>query len=376
MTGGNRVTGILVTELADALIVRIAGIETTFKSNLIERYEVLPPILDRYREMRAANGDDPDGIAMLSEWLRSREQFDLALKEANRLIALDPTHPEGRRLKLLIESQIELQKKTKAPIGTKPPKPTPDEAPLPVDAAASFPLLTEAQINTLKVFEIDLSDPPRLTIKRNTITKMIEQHASSPHMPATQEGRDALYRQTPPAILDLMFKLRARDLYPEVEVADQPKAMRLFRDDVHAAWLINSCATTQCHGGEEAGRLMLFPLRPRSEATVYTNFLILDRFRLDDGSPLIDYDDPARSPLLQLGMTRKNSSRPHPEVPRGNSGRDAWKAIIDDRSDRAFVKTVAWIKQLYRPRPDYPIEYQPPKPSVLPKKDPASASPR
>lgn len=375
LTEGNRVMGILVSEAPDTLVVRIAGIETTFKSNMIVRYEVLPPILERYREMRATIGDDPDGLAMLIEWLRSREQLELALKEADRLLTLEPNHAEGRRLKQIIESQIELKKKAKGVANPVPVKPAGNDEPL-RDEGPPFPLLTEAQINTLKVFEIDLDDPPRLTIKRDTITKLIARYADSPHMPTTQEGRDALYRRTPTAILDLMFKLRARDLYPDVVVTDQPKAMRVFRDDVHAGWLVNSCATTQCHGGEEAGRLMLFPNRPRSDASVYTNFLILDRYRLDDGTALINYEDPGRSPLLHLGMSRRSSAYPHPEVPRGHSGRDAWKAIIDDSTDRAFQKTVAWMKLMYRPRPEYPIEYQPPKPSVLPKKDPTKAPPR
>ncbi|MGE3108335.1 MAG: hypothetical protein AB7G11_11875 [Phycisphaerales bacterium] len=373
LVGGNRVSGILVSERPDALVVRIAGIETTFKSDLIERYEVLKPILERYREMRASIGDDPDNIAILAEWLRSREQLDLALEEVSRLLRLEPNHVEGRRLKILIESQIALRNKPKSPAGPLPARPDPDAK---RDADPHFPLLTDAQINTLKVFEIDLDDPPRVSIKRDTITKLIQQHGDSPHMPTTQEGRDALYRQTPTAILDLMFRVRARDLYSEVQVADQPRSMRAFRDDVHAAWLTNACATTQCHGGQEAGRLALYPYRPRSDATVYTNFLILDRFRLDDGSALINYDDPARSPLLQIAVNRKHSTFPHPEAPRGQSGRDGFKPVFDDARDPGFRKAVNWIKSMYRPHPDYPIEYQPPAPSLAPSKEKQPGPPR
>ncbi|MBC7772766.1 MAG: hypothetical protein H7210_09755, partial [Pyrinomonadaceae bacterium] len=212
---GNRVTGILVEELPDAIRVRIAGIETTFKSDMIERYEVMRPILERYEEMKRAIGEDPDGLATLAEWLRSREQHELALKEVNHLLKIDPNHTEGKRLKLLIEKQIELRSKARSSDPKAPAvRPAPANA-APKTPVQSFPLLTDSQINLLKVFEIDLDDPPRMTIKRSTVTRLIDENLGTPHIPVTQEGRDAIYRKTPAAILDLMFKLRARDLYAE-----------------------------------------------------------------------------------------------------------------------------------------------------------------
>lgn len=373
---GNRVTGILVEETPDAIKVRIAGIETTFKSEMIERYEVLRPILERYEEMKKAIGDDPDGLATLAEWLRSREQHELALKEVNRLLTIDPNHTEGKRLKLLIEKQIELRSRSRSSPPKNPANQPAPAAPVVKPGEHAFPLLTDNQINLLKVFEIDLDDPPRMTIKRTTITKLIEQNLGTPHIPVTQEGRDGIYRKTPAAILDLMFKLRARDLYAEVQVLDQPKSMKAFRDDVHAAWLVNSCATTACHGGEDAGRLMLFPSRPRADSSVYTNFLILDKFRMADGTALINYEQPERSALLHLGLPREDSLFRHPEVPRGTAGRDAWKATFKDTQERTYTRTTDWIKLMYHPRPEYPIEYQPPRPSVVPPKDPAKATPR
>ena len=35
-----------------------------------------------------------------------------------------------------------------------------------------------------------------------------------------------------------------------------------------------------------------------TDQVAYTNFLILERFKLDNGMPLINYAEPARSPLL------------------------------------------------------------------------------
>ena len=87
---------------------RIAGIDTTFKADTIDHYEVLRPILERYEDMRRAMGDNPDDIANMIEWLRGREQYDLALKETNRLLAIDPTHPDGKRLTVVCGNQTAL----------------------------------------------------------------------------------------------------------------------------------------------------------------------------------------------------------------------------------------------------------------------------
>jgi hypothetical protein len=147
-----------------------------------------------------------------------------------------------------------------------------------------------------------------------------------------------------------------------VQVVDEPKSMKAFRDEVNSTWLINSCATNTCHGGEEAGRLVLYNHGARRDPTVYTNFLILDRFRLADGRPLINYDDPEKSPLLQLGLPREDSLVKHPSAPMGKAGRDGWKPAFKSVTDVQFHQAAAWIDSMYKPHPAYPIEYTPPGP--------------
>lgn len=357
---GQRFAGLLVSENADHLVLRVAGIQTEFGSKLIDHYQVLAPILERYRQIRNDIGDDPDRILMLVEWLRVREQYELAIKEVDRVLAADANKGEAKRLRRLLEEQIKLRGSARVPVAGNTRaggNPVPRGA---ERASRTFPLLDERQINLLKVFELNLDDPPRLVIRRDTIKRMLEENAGSALIPTTQEGRDAIYRKAPVEVLDLMFRLKARDLYAQVEVQDQPKSMRAFRDGVESAWLVNSCATNACHGGEEAGRLALYNHRPRSDASVYTNFLILDRFRMADGRPLINYDDPEKSPLLQLGLPREDSLARHPAAPMGRAGRDGWRAVFKSTSDPQFRQAVAWIESMYKPHPAYPIEYHPP----------------
>ena len=78
-----------------------------------------------------------------------------------------------------------------------------------------------------------------------------------------------------------MFRLQARELYPEVRLLELPESMKMFRENA-AGLAREPCATNLCHGGEEAGRLQLFNRKPNAEASVFTNFLILDRFTVAD----------------------------------------------------------------------------------------------
>lgn len=157
-----------------------------------------------------------------------------------------------------------------------------------------------------------------------------------------------------------MFRLKAREFYNRVRVEGEPKAFGAFRDNVHRAWLVNTCASTACHGGQQAGRLWLANTSVNAERTIYTNFLILERYRLSDGTPLIDYEAPAKSPLLHLALPREESLYPHPLVATTRSA--AWRPVIGSVDDLRFREALAWINAMYRPRPDYPVTYQPPEP--------------
>jgi hypothetical protein len=180
-------------------------------------------------------------------------------------------------------------------------------------------------------------------------------------IPATPEGRQVFYRLQPAEILSWMFDLKAREFYPEVTVLENPRSFQMFRDRINRNWLINSCATTRCHGGEEAGRLWLHRRQQASDAAAYTNFLILERFRTSTGQPLINYTEPARSPLLQMGLPRDQAFIKHPEVT--GVGRPPWNPVFRSQEDDRFTQAVEWIKSMYPRRPEYPIDYKVPVPN-------------
>lgn len=355
---GRRIEGRLVRQSPAEVVLEVAGIQTTFNMTDVLRVDPVPPVEEHYRRLRAVIDDnDVEQLLLLADWLRDRQAFSLALTELEHILAIDPKNPDANALKLQIEGLITLRAEAREQAGDENP-PGPGHPPA---HRPEFPTLTADQINLLKVYEVDLSDPPRMIIDRETVRALIDAYQGHELIPQTKEGRAALERRPAGQILELMFRLKARSFYNDVRVQGEPKAFNLFRENVHRPWLINSCAASACHGGRQAGRLLLNNANQNAEKTIYTNFLILDRYRLHDGTPLINYQEPAQSPLLQMALPREESLYPHPLV--STSRTAAWRPVIGSVDDRRFLDAVAWINAMYQPRPDYPVTYAPPEPT-------------
>lgn len=347
LRGGQRVTGTLVESGESRVVLLIGGVRATFSRDAVERVEVSPPVEELYRQLRSSIDEtDVEGLLRLAEWLRSRRRLAEALSEVTRALLAEPGNRRARELRTVIEEQIRLG------AGARGSRVEPSATPALPAEEDDFPLLDERQINLMRVYEVDLSDPPRMALAPDLIARLIETYQGDPLIPSAQAGRDLLLSLRPEQVLELMFRLRARDLYDQVQVLDHPRSIRLFRDDVHRGWLLSGCASNQCHGGVNAGRLQLATRRPGTNATVYTNLYILDRYRLADGRPLVDYDEPVRSPLIQAGLPRERASWPHPQV-------DGWRPVFRSAEDPRVERTVAWIRAMYRPRPEYGFEYRP-----------------
>jgi len=362
---GRRLTGFLVSQDEKQTVVRIEGIDTKIDAPLIERVEILPPVEERYKKLREAiQDDDVERRLLLVEWLVNRRQYELARTEIEGVLKVAPESSQAKKLKLLLEQQQAVDRaaaELKAK-GIKAPKGTSNGDP---GRRAAFPMIEPEDVNLIRVFQVNLNDPPKMSIGREVVDELIKKYADRPEIPASEEGRQALYRKRPNQILRLLFELKARELYPMVKVQEDPASMKLFRDNVWGGWVKNACASTRCHGGEEAGKLYLANAKSNADRTIYTNYLILHRFKLPDGTPLIDFDKPADSPLLQMAMDRNASRRPHPRVEAVvRSGQEPYKPVFDSPLDRRFQETVEWIKAMYVPEgKDYPVKYSAPVPS-------------
>lgn len=371
---GRVFTGQLVERTPERYVLSIAGINTTFAADQVERATLKASVTERYTQWRGTLADsDAEGLLALADWLERAGRPDLALTEMEALASRQPDNPAVRRRAQMLRSLIELER-SKPGVGQPVPGAGPGTGAGAGDSAEEpgpdgVPLLTREQANLMKVFELDLARPPRVIVPREVVERAIAKYAQSPEVPTSREGRDALLRRPPLEQLDLLFRLRAREFYPEVEVLGLPEPLKRFRDGPHREYVINSCATSGCHGGETGGRLRLSRTRPNSEVTVLTNFYILSQFQVNgpDGKgpvPLLDWKSPDRSPLMQMGLPRSESIFPHPPVVRSASGLDVWRPALLSREDRRAKEIAGWLESMVKPRPEYTLKYDPIRPFV------------
>lgn len=357
LISGRRISGELIRQNSLIVVVGVNGINTTFQRRSVASIVILAPVEERYQEMRAAIPDDDiDSRLVLVEWLRARQAYALAIKELESVLIESPSNPQA---KLLLTWLKEYDKLGRAKPSTKEESISTDSKNPPKERERSkkpqrntIPPLTPEQINLLRVYEIDLRDPPKIRVPDDTLAALMTRkpNAFSPN----KDERDAIFKLPEIEKLKILFTHKARDLYSQVIVLEDPQSIRNFKEEVHAqrGWIINACATTRCHGGPNAGRFQLINTHANSDETVYTNFLIIERYILDNGSSLIDYQAPERSPLLQMGMMGTNTLTPHPEIPVGFPGR-GFRPIFRSTRDRKYREAIEWIRSMYQPRPEY-----------------------
>ncbi len=362
---GRYFEGVVTEDAWTYVTLVIEGVVNRFPREAVHRVILQASVEEMYEELRKAiPADSFNNRLELVNWLITKRRYDWAEDELVDLLRLKPDLYRATELLRLVRAQLILD-------GGRPTAPTLQGAPVrdddgergPVSSEEMLPteILSMEDVNLIRVYEIDFRRPPKVQIEPETIREMITQHAAHPAIPASSAERTALFRAEPITIARIMLQdLRAREMYPKIKVLSEPYALNLFRQRVHNTWLINNCATSQCHGGPKGGRLFLHRRGHKDDRVRYTNLLILERLDLGDEWPLINYEEPLMSKIIQYGLPRTEARLAHPDVP-------GWSPAFGRSSKRLLSDAVEWIESMYRPRPDYPIAYEPP---VLKKDEP------
>ncbi len=352
MDDGRTINGTFVSEDENTITVNVAGIPTTFQRSSIRRVERLQSVPQQYAERRAqiAN-DDINARYALIYWVYQQKEYDLALRELNQL-AKDA--PDDARVATLREAIQQAQASRRTPTTpTTPAQPQAQPVAPGTDEQIDSPMLTDDQINLIKVYEIDLATRPPVVVPREAIDRIFAEYADKPETPKGREAQNAFRRAPGWQQLRLIFELRARELYPLVRVRTDPEPLARFRREIHNTYVVSYCAAARCHGGTEGGDLILFRDARRPEAQAYTNFFILSQYENQHGR-MINRNDPARSLLLQYGLERRAAQTPHPEVP-------GWRPQFHSTDAERFRVIADWISTLYpNPPANYDIDYTPP----------------
>lgn len=353
---GRRLTGEVVSEDEQGVTLQIAGIPLRIDRSHIKELQYQPTVEEQYRQrLSELAEDDVQGRYELATWLVfQKEAYELAVRELGEMIARYPQDGRFVRLREIAASRAERQRSEGEGAA---PSTVPDSAtaPLPgpgqtTPSGSERRRLTAAQINVIKVFELPgnlLEAKPPVTIPRAVVDQFLKTYANRRadlQGPANQANFRNLkgYQQ-----LDIFFQLRAREFYPQVQVRGDPPALSRFRNEIHQRYVLGYCGTSECHGGGDGHGLALLASARNDDATVYTNFFLLQITSVG-GRELVHRDDPQRSLLLQYGLLVAKTPTPHPNAP-------GWKPYFTDPSDRYFQQITEWIGSLYRPKPDYGI---------------------
>ncbi len=363
--------GRVVEDGWDRVVLEIEGVRVHTRREEIAAARILPTFEEELAHRRSlVNETDAGSWIDLCRWLADRERWTMAAEETTRLLERHPRAREAARIQRVALAQLELaaSRATRAatpadePTGNPTPSPRDDEEPAarPVRGgrgsgrvagdAFERSRLDAAAVNVIRVYEIDFADPPRVAVSRPLVDRIVRDHADSPLLPADDRQRARLHQAEPIDLVRLIFELRARELYPSIQVLDDPEALRQFRRTVHDSWLINNCGS--CHGEPGVGGFRLHVTEPRSAETAMSNLLVLERLQLPDTGPLIDWEDPTNSRIIQYGLPRFRARHPHPPV-------EGFRAAFKDLDDRRIEQAVAWMRLMYQPRPTYPVDYDP-----------------
>ena len=359
---GRTIRGELVAETDTQVTLNVDGIPTTIKRRDIESLEDVESIEDLYHQRRARIADDDlNGRYELAKWLHDQKAYVLALKELDDLHKRFPDDRRVSTLQRLVANRLKLKSGDQKTPATSKPTPPP-EAPVkasPVkrtEPLTEIPtqLLSDQQINLIKLYEVDLDEQPAVRIPRDVIEKLFQNYSANDLIPHDRRERLEFRRLPPWRQLDIIFRVHARELYPLIDIRTMPRAIRTFKTTVQKQYLLSYCASAGCHGGKKAGDFFLFTRRSNDDRTLFTNFYILSTYENEDGL-MIDRSHPDQSLLLQYGLSRDAASKPHPPVKR-------WRPRFPNERARQYQAIRDWInQQLFVPKPDYGVDYAIPR---------------
>ena len=348
---GRRVKGELIKDDLNQAQVRINNIEFTLKREIFWALELDPSFEELLAQLRAnIQPTNWQQRVQLARWMLRQNQplaAKIELTEILRSYDSQEVHDLLSRADALLVAQAKEQANN--PAHKKPTsdstKPKMDQPALPTQR------LSPDDVNMIKLLEVNLERPPRMQAEPDLAKKIITRYSTSDLLPADPDARKAMETWSAEQLLQLLFALKARDLYQEIKVESEPMPLELFHRRVHDNWLIPNCATSRCHGGTNAGNFFLFASDYRVERTRYTNLLILLRSPQREGKPpMIDFQHPDQSLLIQYSRPRVDAKFPHPDVP-------GWKPILLSNNNSLMNDALLWIRSMHQPPSEYPIDY-------------------
>ena len=362
---GRQLWGELIADTDESITVSISGNSVIIPREQVRSVEVVMTRQKEYEQKRKAlDDDDLEKRYNLAFWLYEEHLFEWSLNELQDLLRRFPNDKRVAQLIPIVQARFKQHQLSTepSPADAKPRRSVKSvNKKIPTEQGWPANRLSQEQVNLIRVLEIDLKEKPTVVVPSKVIDKIFEYQGDGQLLGKTErrkfKGRRGWQQ------LKKMFELtldypQIRSLYKRVKVRNDPPAMLTFRKRIHRLYVLNYCGAANCHGGGEGGDLQLFRKWPTHVATVYTNFFMLNSFKAKFRYDIIDREKPSRSLLIQYSLPPADALEPHPQV-------EGWVPLLHPlrgtRQDPRALMVIDWINTLYRPSPDYMIEFKPVK---------------
>ncbi|MCH2135521.1 MAG: hypothetical protein MK101_02945 [Phycisphaerales bacterium] len=357
---GRVMRGLLLADDFNEVRLEVGGVELRYDRREVARVQLKPDLDALWRHERSLIDDDDEQARLdLAQWLMGHGMWAQAVEELESIVERFKSTTALRLLRQA-SAQLELQKANDAAPprdGDESQVDTPEQG---GTGPRQLPLPDERVVHLVRLLELDPINPPPVKINADTRRRLHLGWGGTRLLPAGDRGLQTLLAMPDAQVLKLMFDLRARPLYSEIDVLEPPASLSTFNETIHDRWLTTRCGTRSCHGGPDGGRFRLLRRGTVDDRLRTANLLQLERTSID-GRGLIDWKSPGRSLLLLHAMPRDQvaAEDAHPPAP-------GWRPTIDMQGMEAGMR---WIRSMRQPRPNvdwHPVPPPPQAPSPTP----------
>jgi hypothetical protein len=339
-----------ITEKNDGLVVSVRGIQTNVARENVESVQYVGDVDQQYKEKLAQLPKNPTAAdhIKIARWAFDNHAYEVARKEADAALAIDPNNSEATTLYQTINSQQRLeQMKVATPktggTTTPPPAKTTTTPPPGGDTHTAFlrKYLDQDQINAIRQAEWTADDKTvKVTfnndVKRKYVATLAENASTFNALAPVEQARKILDNGTP-------------EMRKDVKLLNDPATLAEYTRKIQPM-VITGCAAAACHGGPNGGKFFLYST-PENEAATYTNFYLLSQVSATVGGErhlMLDRDYPDRSLLAEWSLPVDISKTSHPEV-KGV----AWRNMFRGKQDAGYQGLMRWLNKLQSPAPKY-----------------------
>lgn len=344
---GRSIDGDIADRGADGATITTKAGQITIRADEIAEIQYGGSIKEAYEKRLAALPKDagPRAHVDLARWLYENKEYELARKEADTALSLEPNNEDAAVLRQTIDRTMLLDKRPAANIA-RPLAGAGGSTNKTVGGAAvkDRHLLSPDQINTIRQFELRENEQRvRVRLDNNVGKKYVELANMDPRQ----------FAAMPDALKALnILKNGTQEMRKDVRILTDPQAILEYKAKVQPA-ILQGCAATACHSGTNAGRLLLYNPAD-NDAITYTNFYSLTQLTSTVDKTerrMIDRIYPQNSLILQFGMPRERAEFDHPDVP-------GWKIWFSGTQDNRYQQIFDWIQNGLVPvQPNYGIEF-------------------